>query len=74
MSSIVSEHVQEAMLYVKGIDSIEPGAKLSELNIIKEIALKCGFMIRTLPSPSHHIEVDESHVSELIDRGELRAN
>lgn len=45
------EHVQEAMLYVKGADNLEPNARLEELNITREIAAKCGHKTKVIAAP-----------------------
>lgn len=46
------EHVQEAMLYVKEAPDIHPKTRLEDINIIKEIAKKCGTRIRIIAAPS----------------------
>lgn len=51
------------MLYVKGADNIEPDSKLSDLRIIKDIASKCGYKIRTVAAPTSDEESNDIHVS-----------
>lgn len=46
------EHVQEVMLYIKGADNLEPLARLEDMKIIREIALKCGHRTRVVAAPS----------------------
>jgi len=46
------EHVQEAMLYVKGAPDIHPRTKLEDITIIKEIVKKCGMRIKVVAAPS----------------------
>lgn len=50
------EHVQEAMLYVKGAPDIHPRTKLEDITIIKEIAKKCGMRIKVVAAPSNQVE------------------
>ncbi|XP_017478138.1 PREDICTED: translation initiation factor IF-2, mitochondrial [Rhagoletis zephyria] len=45
------DDVQEAMLYVKGADNIEPHARLDDLKIIQEICNKCGVKSRIVSTP-----------------------
>lgn len=47
-----TEHVQEAMLYVKGADNIAPRARLEDFNIIQNITHKCGYKARIIKQPS----------------------
>jgi translation initiation factor IF-2 len=46
------EIVQEAMLYVKDAPDIHPKTRLEDINIIKEIAKKCGMRIKIVAAPS----------------------
>uniref|UniRef100_A0A1I8P923 Tr-type G domain-containing protein n=1 Tax=Stomoxys calcitrans TaxID=35570 RepID=A0A1I8P923_STOCA len=46
------EDVQEAMLFVKEADNIEPNARLHDIKIIQEIAKKLGTRIRIVAAPS----------------------
>lgn len=48
--------VQEAMLYIKDAPDIHPKTKLEDINIIKEIAKKCGMRIKIVAAPSLHEE------------------
>lgn len=51
------------MLYVKGADNIEPNAKLNDLRIIRDIATKCGFKVRTVPTPTKEEDETDALVS-----------
>lgn len=55
------EDVQEAMLYVRDSPDIHPKTKLGDINIIKEIAKKCGMRIKIVAAPSaqKHDEVEK---------------
>lgn len=50
------------MLYVKNAKNIEPNARLEDIQIIKEIACKCGFKVRTVSAPTQK-STTESTVS-----------
>lgn len=39
------------MLYVKGADNLEPNAKLEDLKITREIAIKCGLKTKVIAAP-----------------------
>lgn len=60
---MITEHVQEAMLYVKNANDIEPNARLEDLQIIKEIANKCGFKVRTVSAPDTQKSTTDAIVS-----------
>ncbi|XP_052863839.1 translation initiation factor IF-2, mitochondrial [Anopheles cruzii] len=51
------EHIQEAMLYVKGVGSIERQARLEDPRVIKDIASKCGFRTKIVAAS---VDEDES--------------
>ncbi|XP_050100278.1 translation initiation factor IF-2, mitochondrial isoform X1 [Anopheles aquasalis] len=53
------EHVQEVMLYVKGIGSIESQARLEDPRVIKDIASKCGFKTKIVAAPTVEEEVQK---------------
>lgn len=53
------EDVQEAMLYTKNAPDIHPKTKLEDINIIKQIVLKCGMRIKIVASPSEQSESSE---------------
>lgn len=53
------EIVQEAMLYVKDSPDIHPKTRLEDINIIKEIAKKCGTRIKIVAAPSKHQSEEE---------------
>lgn len=50
------------MLYVKDAKNLEPNARLEDFQIIKEIAGKCGFKVRTVSAPGQK-STTESTVS-----------
>lgn len=52
------ESVQEVMLYVKGADNLEPSARLEDMKIIREIALKCGQKTKVVAPPSNDVLVE----------------
>lgn len=39
------------MLYVNGADDIRPNARLDDLTIIRNIVMKCGYKMKTAPTP-----------------------
>lgn len=45
-------------MYVKGADNLEPSARLEDLKIIREIALKCGQKTKVVAAPTHDIVVE----------------
>ncbi|KAH8417452.1 hypothetical protein KR222_000252, partial [Zaprionus bogoriensis] len=53
------DDVQEAMLYVRGADNIEPAAKLEDLKVIQEIAKKLGAKTRIVAAPE--VTVEDEH-------------
>nr|XP_017092688.2 translation initiation factor IF-2, mitochondrial [Drosophila bipectinata] len=53
------DNVQEAMLYVKGADNIEPDAKIADLQIIQEIAKKLAVKTRVVATPDNATEDDQ---------------
>uniref|UniRef100_A0A6P4G1D6 Translation initiation factor IF-2, mitochondrial-like n=1 Tax=Drosophila rhopaloa TaxID=1041015 RepID=A0A6P4G1D6_DRORH len=53
------DDIQEAMLYVKGADNIEPAFKLADLKIIQEIAKKLGAKTRVVATPETSSEDDQ---------------
>ncbi|KAH8326739.1 hypothetical protein KR067_012762 [Drosophila pandora] len=53
------DDVQEAMLYVKGADNIEPDAKIPDLQIIQEIAKKLAVKTRVVAPPDNASEDDQ---------------
>ncbi|EDW49131.1 translation initiation factor IF-2, mitochondrial isoform X1 [Drosophila sechellia] len=53
------DDVQEAMLYVKGADNIEPAFKLADLKIIQEIAKKLGAKTRVVATPEESTTDDQ---------------
>ncbi|XP_034661170.1 translation initiation factor IF-2, mitochondrial [Drosophila subobscura] len=61
------DDVQEAMLYVKGADNIEPAAKLPDLKIIQEIAKKLGAKTRVVATPETSSE-DEQKERDVTPR------
>lgn len=61
------EHVQEAMLYVKGANDLDPSARLADIKIIKEIANKCGMKTKIIAAPTI-IEIDESKDKDVTPR------
>lgn len=50
------------MLYVKGADNIEPTARLEDLKIIREIAIKCGLKTKVIAAPSTKTEATDIKV------------
>lgn len=56
------ELVQEAMLYVRGANDIEPSARLEDPKIIKDIANKCGMKTKIVSAPS----IDETDDNVII--------
>ncbi|XP_058455795.1 translation initiation factor IF-2, mitochondrial [Malaya genurostris] len=52
------EHIQEAMLYVKDVGSIDATAQIADPRIIKEIVKKCGMRTRIVAAPSDEKEVE----------------
>mgnify|MGYP002655291910 CR=1 FL=1 len=50
------EIVQEAMLYTKDAPDIHPKTKLEDINIIKDIAKKCGMRIKIVGAPDTNQE------------------
>lgn len=40
------------MLYIKDVDNLEPHARLEDMKIIREIALKCGHKTKVIAAPS----------------------
>lgn len=53
------EVVQEAMLYVKDSPDIHPKTRLEDINIIKEIAKKCGARIKIVAAPTKNQSEEE---------------
>lgn len=53
------EHVQEAMLYVKETPDIHPRTRLEDINVIKEIAKKCGMRIKIVAAPGPKLQHNE---------------
>lgn len=49
-----AEHVQEVMLYIRDADNLEPNAKLEDMKIIREIAIKCGLKTRVVAAPTNN--------------------
>ncbi|KAG4079054.1 hypothetical protein HA402_001709 [Bradysia odoriphaga] len=58
------ESVQEVMLYVADANNLEPSARLEDLQITREIALKCGQKTRVVAPPAKDtvVEVKEKDV------------
>lgn len=46
------------MLYIKGADNLEPSARLEDMKITREIALKCGQKTKVIAPPSNDIVVE----------------
>lgn len=60
-AAAATEHVQEVMLYIKDADNLEPTAKLEDLKITREIALKCGHKTKVIAPPSRTTTPLEEH-------------
>lgn len=54
------------MLYVKGADNLEPNAKLEDLKISREIAIKCGLKTKVIAAPN--AKDSSSHTDEVKDK------
>uniref|UniRef100_A0A1A9ZFP7 Tr-type G domain-containing protein n=1 Tax=Glossina pallidipes TaxID=7398 RepID=A0A1A9ZFP7_GLOPL len=54
------DDIQEAMLFVKGIENLESTAQLDDLKIIQEIVKRLGGRIRVVGAPSDNANEDES--------------
>uniref|UniRef100_A0A1B0G3I3 Uncharacterized protein n=1 Tax=Glossina morsitans morsitans TaxID=37546 RepID=A0A1B0G3I3_GLOMM len=54
------DDIQEAMLFVKGIENLESTAQLDDLKIIQEIVKRLGARIRVVGAPSDNANEDES--------------
>ncbi|XP_055540068.1 translation initiation factor IF-2, mitochondrial [Wyeomyia smithii] len=52
------EHVQEVMLYVKGVQNIDADARIEDQKIIKEIANKCGLRTKTVAAPGLEKQIE----------------
>lgn len=61
------DDVQEAMLYVKGADNIEPAFKLADIKIIQEIAKKLGAKTRVVATPEE-TNADEQKERDVAPR------
>lgn len=46
------DELQEVLLYVPEVKDISPKATIESLHTLKEIAAKCGYKIRAVPSPN----------------------
>lgn len=49
-------HIQEAMLYVKNVEEMEPHSQLHDLKIIKDIMAKCGMKMKIVAAPTTTVE------------------
>lgn len=48
----VSEEMQEVLLYFPQIKDIRPSAQIEDLQILKDIAYKFGYKVRTVAPPN----------------------
>ena len=62
------EDVQEAMLFVKDADNIEPSAPLHDLKIIQEIVKKLGARVRIVGAPTTSIAEANSSDKDVTPR------
>ncbi|XP_053682415.1 translation initiation factor IF-2, mitochondrial [Sabethes cyaneus] len=60
------EHIQEVMLYVKGVQSIDADARIEDQKIIKEIANKCGLRTKIVAAPG--LEKEEPKDRDVLPR------
>lgn len=69
-NSTHSEHVQEVMLYIRDADNLEPNAKLEDMKITREIAIKCGLKTRVVAAPTTNSQgsVEESRDKDVVPR------
>lgn len=44
--------MQEVLLYIPDVKDISSTAQIESLHTLKEIAAKCGYKIRVVPSPN----------------------
>lgn len=49
-------------MYVKGADNLDPTARLEDLKITREIAIKCGLKTKVIAAPSANAEPTEIKV------------
>lgn len=52
VANLSVDHVQEVMLYVKGVTDFEPRTRIEDPKILKEIVEKCGFKMRVIAQPT----------------------
>lgn len=45
------DELQEVLLYFPEIQDIRPSAKIEDLNLVRDIALKCGYKVRFVAPP-----------------------
>ncbi|XP_046805266.1 translation initiation factor IF-2, mitochondrial isoform X2 [Lucilia cuprina] len=62
------EDVQEAMLFVKDADNIEPSAQLHDIKVIQEIVKKLGARVRIVAAPTSATSEIESKDKDVFPR------
>ncbi|KAM7363658.1 mitochondrial translation initiation factor 2 isoform 2-T2 [Cochliomyia hominivorax] len=62
------EDVQEAMLFVKDADNIEPFSQLHDLKVIQEIVKKLGARVQIVSAPADVATEDESKDKDVFPR------
>lgn len=61
-------HIQEAMLYVKNVEEMEPETRLEDMKIIKDIVAKCGMKMKIVAAPVTTPTVDETKDKDVFPR------
>lgn len=64
VSYYFTDELQEVMLYFPEIRDIRPSAKIEDLHLVRDIALKCGYKVRFVAPPTP--EEKEEVVSETL--------
>lgn len=64
VSYYFTDELQEVMLYFPEIRDIRPSAKIEDLHLVRDIALKCGYKVRFVAPPT--AEEKEEVVSETL--------
>lgn len=64
---VVKDHIQEVMLYVKGVTAFEPQTRIEDPKILKDIIEKCGFKMRIVAAVTVEV-VDESETRDIKPR------
>lgn len=49
---LIAEEMQEVLLYFPQVRDIRPSAQIEDIHMIKDIAAKCGYKVRTVAPPS----------------------